>query len=142
MRADLTNPTLARIYTTNENIKGILKNLESIMDSRGYSELYDKYLKISKRIPKNEVLTEEEEKWGSFGVDTRYISLANELSDFSNDLIIYNIYKELSDISNDIKKDTKNIFRKDKTVLVDDYIEKNKRLMSMIVNTKNDDKIH
>lgn len=28
MRADLTNPTLARIYTTNENIKGILKNLD------------------------------------------------------------------------------------------------------------------
>lgn len=142
MRADLTNPTLARIYTDNENIKGILQNLEVIMDSKGYSKLYDRYLEIAKEIPKNEVLTEEEEKWGSFGVDTRYASLANELSSFSKDLIIYNIYKELSDCLNDIKRDTKNIFRKDINVSLDDYIEKNKQLIMMIVNTKNDDKIH
>lgn len=142
MRADLINPTLARIYTDNENIKGMLQNLEVIMDSKGYSKLYDRYLEIANQIPENEVLTEEEEKWGSFGVDTRYASLANELSSFSKDLIIYNIYKELSDCLNDIKTDTKNIFRKDINVSLEDYIEKNKQLITMIVNTKNDDKIH
>jgi len=49
---DLKTLVSQYIIRLNENIKGILKNLESIMDSRGYSELYDKYLKISKRIPK------------------------------------------------------------------------------------------
>lgn len=142
MRADLTNPTLARIYTENENIKGILQNLESIMDCSGYSELYHRYLEIANKIPRNEVLSKEEEKWGSFGVDTKYISLANELSDFFNDLIIYNIYKELNDCLNSIRKDTENMFNKDKTVLVDDYIEKNKQLITMIINVKNDDRIH
>lgn len=142
MRADLTHPTLERIYTENENIKGILQNLESIMDSKGFSKLYDQYSEIEKRIPRNEVLTEEEKTLGSFGVDIRYTSLANELSSFSKDLTIYNIYKELSDCIQDVKQDTKNIFRKDMDVSMDAYVEKNKNLASMIINTKNDDKIH
>ncbi|MCI8588454.1 MAG: hypothetical protein HFG40_02250 [Bacilli bacterium] len=142
MEKDKINPTLATIYTSNENIKGMLACLEVIMDDRGYSKLYDEYLEIEKEIPRNEIVTEEEEKWGSFGVDVRYFSIANKLDHFFKDLIIYNNFKELSDCLNDITGDTKNLFNKEALVSVDEYIEKNKQLIEKIIDAKNSDIVY
>lgn len=134
MKIDIVNPTLARIYTTNENIKGMLERLAIIMDKKGYQELYNKYLEIAKEIPEDEVLTDLEKKYNQFGTDFRYGPLDAKLKEFEKELDIYNEYKEFSDLLNRIKNDTTNAFEKD--FLINEYVLKNKEFIDILLNIK------
>lgn len=134
MKIDIVNPTLARIYTANENIKGMLERLAVIMDKKGYQELHDKYLKLAKEIPEDEILTELEKKYNQFGTDLRYGSLDVKLKEFEKELDMYNGYKEFSDLLNKIKSDTAKAFEKD--FLIDEYVLKNKEFIDMLLNLK------
>lgn len=140
MKIDTVNPTLARIYTTNENIKGILGRLAVIMDKKGYQELYNKYLEIAKEMPKDELLTEFEKTYEAFGTDLRYGFLDEKLRNFEKELDIYNEYKEFSDLLNKIKSDTKEAFSKE--FLVDEFVAKNKEFIDMLITVKNNKTIH
>lgn len=140
MKIDATNPTLARIYTANENIKGILERLEVIMDNNGYQELYKRYLEIAKEIPHDELLTEFERTYEAFGTDLKYTALDTKLRNFENELDIYNDYKELSDLLNKIKNDIASSFSKDFNI--NEFVERNKEFIDVVIKTKNNKTIH
>jgi len=72
MKYDTVSSTLARIYTTDLNIRGMLKTLERIMDKKSYKNLYERYIILAKDIPKDEILSEGEIKYESFGTDLKY----------------------------------------------------------------------
>lgn len=134
--SNINNSTLSSIYTSNNNILGMLQRLEVIMDSNGYKELYARYLELSKDIPKDEVLTEAEKVSCSFGTDIRYYELDRDIRDFEKELTYYNEYKELSDLLNEIKEDSMQLFKEE--AKVDDFINKNKRFVELLINIKND----
>lgn len=140
MKRDITNTILSRIYTTNENIIGMLQNLEVLMDSNGYQELYNKYLEIAQNIPANETLTEYEKQYENFGTELKYTPVDRALTKFENELEYYNDYKELSDLINDIKNATTHAF--DKNASIEEYLIKNKQLIELIINIKNNKTIH
>lgn len=140
MKIDIDSPILARIYTANENIKGILERLEVIMDKNGYQELYDKYLEIAKEMPKDELLTELERKYEAFGTDLKYGKLDEKLRKFENELDIYNEYKEFSDLLNKIKTDTAKAFEKDFSM--EEFVTKNKEFVDLLIGMKNNKTIH
>ena len=137
---DITNTILSRIYTTNENILGMLSNLEVIMDTNGYQELYNKYIEISKNIPINETLTEAEKKYENFGTELKYTSVDRELTKFESELEYYNDYKELSDLNNEVKNITNKAF--DKNTSIEEYITKNKQFIESLIKIKNNKTIH
>lgn len=140
MKLDTVNPTLARIYTANENIKGILERLEVIMDDKSYQELYGRYLEIAKEVPQAEILTEYEEEYGAFGTDLKYGSLDNKLRVFENSLDIYDDYKDLSDMLNKVKGDMSIIFNEE--ISVEDFIEENERFVELLLKAKDNKTIH
>lgn len=136
MSLDIENPTLSRIYTANENIKGILQRLAGIMDERAYSELYSRYLELSKEIPKDEVLTDSEKIYNAFGTDLKYSELDIKIRNFEKELNIYNEYKELSDLLNEIKKLNNDVFNDD--FVLENLILKNQEFIDLIIQIKND----
>lgn len=140
MKYDITDSILSKIYTTNQNILGMLNILSVIMDSNSYKEFYDRYLEIEKEIPKDEVLTELEKKYNSFGTELRFTPLEKKLRDFESELEEYNDYKDLNDLLNEVKKDTENIFNGD--IVVEEYVTKNKKFIELIIDIKNNKTVH
>lgn len=135
MKIDTINPTLSRIYTTNENIKGMLGRLKIIMDENGFRELNDEYLILAKEVPKDEELSEFEKTFESFGTDLKYSELDIKLRAFEGNLQLYNEFKELSDVLNRVKVGNKNAFLKDSSM--EKFISDNKKLIDLLIQVKN-----
>lgn len=140
MKIDGFSSILARIYTKNENIKGVLERLEIIMDKSGYQELYNRYLEIASEIPANELLTEFEREYENFGSDLKYGKLERRLDDFESELEIYNEYKEFSDLLNKIKTDITKAFEMEFSI--EDFVKRNKEFVDLLVVVKNNKTIH
>jgi len=140
MKYDTVSSTLARIYTTDLNIRGMLKTLERIMDKKSYKNLYERYIILAKDIPKDEILSEGEIKYESFGTDLKYGELDALLRKFEKELDIYRDYKRLSDLNKEIRDLSSEVFQED--FLVEDFIEKNKKLVDLFIIVKNNKTIH
>ncbi len=136
MEVDTTNTILARIYTRNANILGMLKNLKAIMDDNSYQELYDRYLVLEKGVPKDKGLTEYEKKYGEFGTDLEYLDIERALEDFESNLSYYNGYKELSDAAAKVRSATREAFTQDFSI--DEYIQDNIDLIGLLLYVKDD----
>lgn len=126
----MEDETLTRIYTSIENIDGMIDNLSAIMDSNGFNELNKKYKVLDKKVPRNTVLSNEEKQFGHFGVDLKYYNLDGELRDFEKELSEYNIYKSINDKVNEIKNNSKNIFKDANSI--DLYVRLNEELVMLI----------
>lgn len=129
--------TLTSIFTSSENIDGMMSNLRAIMDSNGYKRLYDEYMPLKSLVPSNTVPSKEEVDYGYFGVDLKYYGLDRKFRDFEKKLKEYNRYKVLNDKINDIAESKKVLFE-DSTSL-DTFVILNKELL-MCINECKDDK--
>lgn len=140
MAKDVISPILAKIYTKNENILGMLKILEGIMDKKSYQDLYQRYEKIANLIPKEEILTEAERKYINFGTELRYTTLEGELNTFEQELTFYNVFKELSDIRNEVDASLRELFKDDSSLAL--YVNSGKILVQKILEVKEEKTLH